>query len=209
MARLNPEQEKQRLEKLYAAMEDAELAKLSHDWLGLARPAKDALRAEMVRRGMDVAEVDALERGEIPGPEPEPVVIRQFRDLPEAMIAQSLLDSAGIENFLSDENVVRMDWLWSNAIGGVKLLVRKHDAEEAERLLSEKRPAQFEIPDSETYVQPTCPKCGSMEVTYDGLDRPLSYATVAVGVPIPVKNAGWRCASCKNRWTDEAGAGTV
>lgn len=209
MAKIDSEEERQRLEKLYAAMEDTELVKLSHGWLGLVRDAKDALRAEMARREMDLEEVDRLERGDLPPAETEPVVIRQFRDLPEAIIAKSMLDSAGIDTFLSDDNVVRMDWLWSNAIGGVKLLVRKEDAEEAEKVLSEKRPAEFDVPDVGMYSQPACPKCGSMDVTYDGLHRPLSYATVAVGIPIPIKNAGWRCASCKNRWAEETDTESV
>ena len=51
-----------------------------------------------------------------------------------------MLEDADILCFLEDENVVRMDWLWSNAMGGIKLVVRKKDAEEAAKLLSE-RPA--------------------------------------------------------------------
>jgi len=29
-----------------------------------------------------------------------------------------------------------MDWLWSNAMGGIKLIVREKDAQEAEKLLN-------------------------------------------------------------------------
>jgi hypothetical protein len=48
------------------------------------------------------------------------------------------LDSAGIESFLADENVIRMNWLWSNALGGVKLQVRKTDVAVASELLEQK-----------------------------------------------------------------------
>ena len=34
-----------------------------------------------------------------------------------------------------DDNVVRMDWLWSNALGGIKLLVREKDAPDAAKVL--------------------------------------------------------------------------
>jgi hypothetical protein len=37
-----------------------------------------------------------------------------------------------------------MDWLWSNAMGGIKLLVREGDAEEAERILREAQPEKQE-----------------------------------------------------------------
>jgi len=57
--------------------------------------------------------------------------------MPQAFVEKSVLEDAGILCFLEDGNVVRMDWLWSNGMGGIKLVVRK---KEAEKLLSE-RPA--------------------------------------------------------------------
>jgi hypothetical protein len=66
-----------------------------------------------------------------------PVILRKYRDMPAAFVEKSALENAGIECFLQDDNVIRMDWLWSNAMGGIKLLVREKDAAEAEKLLSE------------------------------------------------------------------------
>jgi Putative prokaryotic signal transducing protein len=63
------------------------------------------------------------------------VALHRFRDLPEALVAKGLLDSANIECFLSDENTVRMDWSWSNALGGVRLWVREDDLSESSALL--------------------------------------------------------------------------
>ena len=71
------------------------------------------------------------------GTSSKPVVLRRYRDMPEAFVAKSILDAAGIENYLQDDNVVRMDWLWSNAMGGIKLIVREKDGEEAEKILSQ------------------------------------------------------------------------
>ena len=48
------------------------------------------------------------------------VILRRYRDLPEAVTAKSILDSERIDCFLSDENLVRMDWFWSGLLGGVK-----------------------------------------------------------------------------------------
>jgi hypothetical protein len=56
----------------------------------------------------------------------------------EAVMAKSMLDSAGIESFLADENVITMHWLWSNAPGGVKLQARKTDVGVALELLGQK-----------------------------------------------------------------------
>ena len=73
----------------------------------------------------------------------ELVTIANFRDLPEAMLAKGKLESAGIECFLGDDNMVRMDWFWSNLIGGVKLRVAETDAEEAIHLLEEEIPPEL------------------------------------------------------------------
>src|SRR6266852_5228583 len=57
------------------------------------------------------------------------VILRKLRDLPEALLVKSILDSADIECFILDENTIRMDWLWSNLLGGFKICVRKADAD--------------------------------------------------------------------------------
>jgi len=71
-----------------------------------------------------------------------PVVLRRYRDLPAAVVDKSILDSAGILSFLQNDNVVRMDWLWSNAMGGIKLIVRGNDALEAEAILNQAPPSE-------------------------------------------------------------------
>ena len=70
------------------------------------------------------------------------ITIRKFRDLPEALLAKGSLDSAGIESFLGDDNIVRLDWFISNLIGGIKLRVRPEDLEAAEEILNQPIPEE-------------------------------------------------------------------
>jgi len=63
------------------------------------------------------------------------VTVRRFRDLHEALLAKGSLDSAGIESFLADDNMVHMDWLMSNLLGGVKLRVESANLEAANEIL--------------------------------------------------------------------------
>ena len=58
------------------------------------------------------------------------------------MIAKSMLDSAGIERFLGDENLAR---LYSNLADGMKLMVREEDADTARKLLEENIPEKFDM----------------------------------------------------------------
>jgi hypothetical protein len=85
----------------------------------------------------------------IPDPEDklnfrELVTIRKFRDLPEALLAQGRLESSGIEAFLFDDNMVRMDWLISNLLGGVKLKVEEENVEVAEEILNQEISDDFD-----------------------------------------------------------------
>jgi hypothetical protein len=65
---------------------------------------------------------------------PELVTIRQFGDMSEAVLAQGCLDSAGIDSFLADANMGRMEWPITR---GMKLQVSSDDAEAAVALLEQ------------------------------------------------------------------------
>ena len=104
-------------------------------------------------------------------------VIASFTTVGEAEAARSALDAAGIPCRIGDENTISIDWLYSNALGGVKLLVDEEDrddalevlrqtpedappelAENAEEL-EEDEPFGVEEPAQE--VRLDCPACGS------------------------------------------------
>ncbi len=67
---------------------------------------------------------------------PPLVTISVFVSLSEAQFAKGMLESAGIECFLMDENMVRLDWFLVNMLGGIKLMVAEHDAEAANALIN-------------------------------------------------------------------------
>jgi hypothetical protein len=137
VAGFGPKRERNRLAQVYAALSDGELQRLAGETESLTDEARAALALEMSRRNIP-AETAGEAEDSPPGGQAklrDLLTIRQFRDLPEALLAKSVLDSAGIECFLGDDNLIRMDWLWSNLLGGIKLRVRQEDALEASRLL--------------------------------------------------------------------------
>lgn len=142
MPKIDPENEKQRLACLYAGMSDLELQKVGNNPGALTDGAFEALQEEMRKRNLDWAGKDLPPPSQLviskPSDDPgnRPVVLRRYRDMPEAFVAKSILEDAGIACALQDDNTLRMDWLWSNALGGIKLLVRQKDAEESDQLLS-------------------------------------------------------------------------
>ncbi len=125
------------LAQTYRSASDQELLEISLTYDSLTDEAQRALRAEFERRG--------LEPPELPDPSPDLdfqklITVRQYRDLTDAQLAKGVLDSAGILSYLRDENIVRMDWFYSNSIGGIRLQVREEDRASAEALLSQPIP---------------------------------------------------------------------
>jgi hypothetical protein len=130
------------------------------------------------------------------------VMIRQFRDLPEALLAKGSLESAGIISFLVDDNMVRMDWFISNLIGGIKLCVRPDDADAAVQLLEEPIPADMEVEGVGRYQQPVCPQCGSLDISYETVNKPVLYASAWILAPLPLPRKRWICHSCGRTWKE-------
>ena len=204
---LNDQRERRRLAANYAAMTDGELQKLAQSAESLTELAWDTLEDELDSRHLELPD------DEFPGGAPpeqrdkmemqELVTIRQFRDLPEALLAKGSLESAGIECFLADENLVRLDWFISNFIGGIKLNVRAPDAENAQKLLDEPILEGLYVQGIGLYEQPRCPNCQSLDVNFQELDRPIAYMSAFLRVPMPVQRPAWRCHSCHTEWADD------
>jgi hypothetical protein len=136
--------ESERLAEVYAGMDEVELRELAQDAGSLTDVARETLKAELSKRKLDVALEYPAENPD-KAAHPNLVTLRQFRDIPTALLAKSVLDSEGIECFLADENIIRMDWLLSNMLGGVKLWVREEDAGRAAELLAQKSPEETNI----------------------------------------------------------------
>ena len=191
MATIDPQKEEQRLQKVYAEMLDGELVQLGEAGAELTDEARGALKTEMERRGL------AFHYNESPRP-PEAefvsrVTVGRFRDLSEALLAKGMLESADIECFLADQGLVRMDWFYSNAIGGMRLQVKEEDAAVASEILEQPIPENFELSEAgESYRQPQCPNCQSVDIQFEGVDRAIGFATAwLIGIPLPFRSDTW------------------
>jgi hypothetical protein len=204
---LDDPRERRRLAANYARMTDGELQRLARSAESLTEMAWDALEDEMDHRHLEFPDE---ERADDPAQEPhqqlemrELVTIRQFRDLPEALLAKGSLESSGIECFLADDNLVRLDWFISNFIGGIKLNVRPADVANAQKLLDEPILEGLYVQGIGLYEQPRCPNCQSLDVNFQELDRPIAYMSAFLRVPLPVQRPAWRCHACDAEWEDD------
>jgi XTP/dITP diphosphohydrolase len=132
------------------------------------------------------------------------VTIARYRDLPEALLQLSKLASAGIEAQLRDENMVRLDWRYSNVVGGIRLQVLETDQEDATAILAATMEGSFEMETEhglEKFEQPRCPRCESLNIEHRDRNRGLRYAALFMGpLPLPVSGDEWHCSDCNVRW---------
>lgn len=84
----------------------------------------------------------------------------------DAHLLMSRLDSEGIECWLQDENTVTTMPIWTNAVGGIKLLVKKGDAIRAHQI--------FEEIESNRKQAVECPKCKSHNIEFVTTPRKAS-----------------------------------
>jgi hypothetical protein len=192
------EQERTRCAQHYARLEDEELLKIAGDPWSLSEAAWEALEDELDRRGLELPTPETSPKTESPEKR-ELVLLRRFRDLPEAFLAKGKLVSAGIDAVLADDNTVRMDWLWSNLVGGLKILVSPEDFADASQILNEPIPGRLDLED-EAYEQPRCPACQSLDINFEELNQSIAYASLIVNFPLPVHRKGWICHSCGHSW---------
>src|SRR5271154_2827590 len=195
-----PEEERARTAGVYSAMSDEELGEIAESGDELSDAANEAFQAGVARRGLKIelaqpGGTDVFEFNEA-------VTLRQFRDLPEALLAKGSLESAGIQAYLVDDNMIRMDWFISNLLGGIKLKVRSEDAEAASEILNQPIPEMLDVEGVGNFEQPKCPRCQSLDVNHEELNPLISYGTAYAGMPIPVSKAGWTCHACGHQWED-------
>ncbi len=183
MAMPSPNEERERIAAVYSAMSYEELEQIAASGDELSVSAQEAFLEEAAKRGLTLRIA--------PGPGEDvvefnqTVTLRQFRDLPEALLAKGSLESAGIQAYLIDDNMIRMDWFISNLLGGIKLNVHAEDVQAANEILNQPIPETFDVDGVGLCEQPKCPRCQSLDIKY------MLY------------NQKWTCHACGNAWEEE------
>jgi len=142
------------------------------------------------------------------GPQPEEVrydlvTIATFSYPMEAELAKAKLDSEGIFAFVADGYTVTMNWLYSNAMGGVKLQVPEPDVERALDILAYEphKQAAHEADLIDSANQEPCPKCRSNDTEYQRLSTRLVFLSwLLLSFPLPFFKRKWKCNNCGFSW---------
>ena len=110
----------------------------------------------------------------------------------EAHLIRIRLEAGGVEAFVQDEFIVQMDWLYANAVGGIKVQINEADEERAKEILGE------EPYDTE---KRHCPHCGSDRVQLASFTRKAALLSVVLlGIPLLFRRSTFNCLDCKSHW---------
>lgn len=123
------------------------------------------------------------------------VVVGRYTYPFEAQIARASLEHAGIPAFIADEQTIHMDWLMSDAMGGIRLHVAKEHEVEAIKILqtdfSDALNAELGIEEE------ACPRCGSTAIEPHAPGKvPAFVSFLLLGIPLFFKRSGYICKGC-------------
>jgi tetratricopeptide (TPR) repeat protein len=175
----------------------------AHNLRGIALEALAAYRAALrLDPALEEARANARELASELAPRYQLVTVATFRYPMEAHLRKARLQALGIPSFLADEHLITINWLYSNAVGGVKLQVRRRDAARARRIL---RTEPYDP--SLRGVGPQRPDCGSFDVglkkyalRWVFLSWLLTFIPSGSGFPLLFRKGKWACRKCRHAW---------
>jgi DNA-directed RNA polymerase subunit RPC12/RpoP len=99
-----------------------------------------------------------------------------------------------------------MNWLYSNAIGGVKLQVQESDVERSLEILG-LDPSGTELGESEEDEKDDewrCPNCDSLNVRFERYSKwGIFLPWLLLNFPLPFPKRKWKCAECGHEWKEK------
>jgi tetratricopeptide (TPR) repeat protein len=133
------------------------------------------------------------------------VTIATFSHVLEAHIVKGRLETEGIWSFVADENTVVANWLYSNAVGGVKLQVREEDVDAAQLILAD-GPGEIDWEgeggeEDEEDDPEHCPRCDSNAIRYEKFEKKgffLSWLLLDFFL-----KGEWVCQDCGYNWKEQ------
>lgn len=129
------------------------------------------------------------------------VTVATFDTVAEAAVVQALIEGDGIPVHASNSGLVGLDWSFSQAVGGVRLMVPGEHADAASALVAAYRDGSLAAGDADAGPVATaaCPRCGSARteaVTPRGEMGLLVLMTLLFSAMFPTSNRHRRCLDC-------------
>jgi len=125
-------------------------------------------------------------------------IVGRYQYSSEALIFKGKLESEGIEVYIRDNNIVDSNPLYSNAVGGIKLFVKREDFKKAQLVLSDV--SQYSLNENNQLIK--CPNCNAEQVEMVTSIKDIRsflaflFSVLVVYMPFYSKHK-YKCQSCK------------
>lgn len=132
----------------------------------------------------------------------ELVTVARYSMPYEAHLAKARLEAEGIPVFIADEHLLSINWLYTPAVGGIKVQVPEDWVDAARDILTTDH--QDEIADIDEEPPLTCPHCGGHNATMVLGDPVILILTfVLLGAPLFFLREKMKCHTCGNLFQRE------
>ena len=119
----------------------------------------------------------------------------------EADLLRARLEGEGIRAFIANENLIGMNWLYSNAVGGVRIEVELHNEQAAREVIALVRSKEFELePSGDDWGR--CPECGSNRIEFIQDKRSMAFSWLIAGIPLLFPREKYYCHQCFHTWKE-------
>ena len=121
-----------------------------------------------------------------------------------AYLDLALLKEEGIYAFIRDENIVAIDPLYAQAVGGIKLVVNDIDYVRAMEIINTNgyENLKNEFPGEEIEELRTCKKCGSTNIFRRSSLLAGLFFLIFFFIPVAKKTSKYSCLDCGNEWEE-------
>ncbi|MGD2004008.1 MAG: DUF2007 domain-containing protein [Flavobacteriales bacterium] len=127
------------------------------------------------------------------------ITLKTFSNAVSAHLLKTRLESEGVECFILDENIVRLNSFYDLAVGGIRLQVREEDFQRAKELIEEWDARPY-LDEEDHALQ--CPSCQSTAVYagFKSFKTAAGWFTLAISLLLVVypffTKTVFRCKEC-------------
>ena len=127
------------------------------------------------------------------------VIADSFIDVIHADIVRGRLEAEGIPAILGNRHLASADWLYSQAMGGVQIMVPFEQISEAREIIAQIDAGEFSDAHEELKQQDTCNICGTalLRKTAASWKFALFSLHLLLPIPLPFRKNVFYCPQCR------------
>lgn len=125
------------------------------------------------------------------------VIVDSFIDVIHADIVRGRLEAEGIPAILGNRHLVTAEWLYSQAMGGVQILVPLEQIDEARTIIAQIDSGEFAVASEELKQEESCIACGTrLARKTSGSWKFALFFAHFVWLPLPFRKNVFFCPKC-------------